>query len=70
VPLIPLFAWSMVPLAVGNVLLNNLLAHSRFKCVPALIILGVAYWIALQYFHDSFKTVIEVLGVFNLSESE
>ena len=33
VPLVPLFAWSMVPLAVANVLLNNLMAHSRFKCV-------------------------------------
>jgi len=64
VPLIPLFAWSMVPLAVGNVLLNNLMAHSRFKCVPVLAVLGIGYWIALQYFHDSFKTVIQVLGIF------
>jgi O-antigen/teichoic acid export membrane protein len=66
VPLVPLFAWSMVPLAVGNVLMNNLMAHSRFKCVPVLAALAVGYWIALQYFHDSFKTVIQVLGVFNL----
>ncbi len=66
VPLIPLFAWSMVPLAVANVLLNNLMAHSRFKCVPVLALVALGYWIALQHFHDSFKTVIEVLGVFNL----
>ncbi len=66
VPLIPLFAWSMVPLAVSNVLLNNLLAHSRFKCVPVLALVAVGYWFALQHHHDSFLTVIKVLGLFNL----
>lgn len=65
-PLLPLFAWSMTPLAVGNVLVNNLMAHSRFKCVPALVAVAVGYWVALSYFHDSFKMVIEVLGIFNL----
>jgi O-antigen/teichoic acid export membrane protein len=66
VPLIPWFAWSMVPLAVANVLLNNLMAHSRFKCVPALLAVAAGYWVALECYHDSFKTVIEVLGTFNL----
>jgi O-antigen/teichoic acid export membrane protein len=65
-PLMPLFSWVMVPLAVGNVLLSNLLAHSRFKVVPAVALVAVGYWIALQYYHDSFKTVIETLGVFSL----
>jgi O-antigen/teichoic acid export membrane protein len=65
VPLMALFSWAMVPLAMGNVLLNNLLAHSRFKVVPAVAALAVGYWIALQYFHDSYKTVLEVLGVFS-----
>jgi len=65
VPLMALFSWAMVPLAMGNVLLNNLLAHSRFKVVPAVAALAVGYWIALQYFHDSFKMVLEVLGVFS-----
>jgi len=67
VPLMPLFAWSMVPLAVGNVLMNNLMAHSRFKCVPALAVVAIGYWVALQHFHADFKMVIEVLGVFNLA---
>jgi O-antigen/teichoic acid export membrane protein len=66
VPLIPLFAWSMVPLAVALVLLNNLMAHSRFKVVPAAVLVAIGYWVALQYFHDSFKTVIETFGVFSL----
>ncbi len=64
-PLMPLFSWAMVPLAMGNVLLNNLLAHSRFKVVPAVAAVAVGYWIALQHFHDSFKTVLETLGVFS-----
>jgi hypothetical protein len=29
--LLPWYAWAVVPLALANVLLNNLLAHSRFK---------------------------------------
>jgi O-antigen/teichoic acid export membrane protein len=65
VPLIPLFAWVMLPLTMGNVLLNNLLAHLRFKVVPAVAAVAVGYWVALQYYHDSFKTVIETLGVFS-----
>jgi O-antigen/teichoic acid export membrane protein len=66
VPLMPLFAWAMVPLAVGNVLLNNLMAHSRFKASPVLVGVAVVYWIALQHYHESFKMVVQTLGVFNL----
>lgn len=66
VPLIPWFGWAMVPLAVGNVLLNNLMAHSRFKVVPVLAALAAGYWVALGHFHDSFKAVIQTLGVFAL----
>jgi O-antigen/teichoic acid export membrane protein len=66
VPLMPLFSWVMVPLTMGNVLLNNLLAHSRFKVVPAVALVAAGYWVALQYYHDSFKTVVETLGVFSL----
>jgi len=40
VKLIPWFAGAMVPLGMGNVLLNNLMAHSRFKIVPALVVLA------------------------------
>ncbi len=56
----------MVPLAVGNVLLNNLMAHSRFKCVPFLLLVGAGYVCALWKFHSSFAVILQVLGVFNL----
>lgn len=65
VPQISLFAWSMVPLALANVLLNNLMAHSRFKVVPALMTVAIGYWVALQYHHSSFKEVIQTLGIFS-----
>lgn len=66
VSLMPLFAWAMVPLAMGNVLLNNLNAHSYFKPVPWLVALAVGYGLVLTNFHSSFKMVIETLAVFNL----
>ena len=64
--LLPWYAWAVVPLAVGNVLLNNLLAHSHFKVVPALCVLALAYAFALTQFHDTPITVIKVMGTGNL----
>jgi O-antigen/teichoic acid export membrane protein len=66
IPLLPLFAWSMVPLAIANVLLSNFMAHSHFKLVPFLVLVAAGYWVALQYHHASFKAVIQTLGIFNL----
>jgi O-antigen/teichoic acid export membrane protein len=65
-PLLPLFASAMVPFGMANVLLYNLMAHSRFKIVPAMLVLAVGYWFALQHFHDSFKMVIETFGAFSV----
>jgi O-antigen/teichoic acid export membrane protein len=64
--LLPWYAWAVVPMALANVLLNNLLARSLFKVVPALCVLAVGYAFALTQFHDSPVTVIKVLGVGNL----
>ncbi len=63
--LLPWYAWAVVPLAMANVLLNNLLAHSLFKVVPALCALVVAYAVALTQFNDSPVTVIKTLTVCN-----
>jgi hypothetical protein len=65
-PLMPLFALGMVPLGMGNVLLYNLMAHSRFKIVPAVVALAIGYWFALQHFHDSFKMVIQTFDIFTV----
>ena len=52
----------MVPLSVANVLLNNLLARSLFKVVPALCVLAGVYAFALTQFHDTPVMVIKTLG--------
>ena len=44
---LPWYAWAMVPLALANVLVNNLLARSQFRIVPALAVLAAAYGVAL-----------------------
>ena len=64
--LLPWYAWAVVPLAVANVLLYNLLAHARFKVVPALLVLAGGYAVALTQFHRTPEMVIKTLGVCNL----
>ncbi len=64
-PLVPWFAWSMVPLAIANVLMNNLLARERFAVVPWLVAVVAGYGVTLQYAHHSFVGVIQTLGLFS-----
>jgi O-antigen/teichoic acid export membrane protein len=64
--LLPWYAWAVVPLAVANVLLNNLLARSQFKVIPALCVLAVGYAFALSRFHGTEVMVIQTLGAGNL----
>lgn len=73
-PLLPWFAWCMLPLTLSNVLVNNLLARSHFRAVPWLVAIALAYGVALvilgKYFktgdwlHD-FRWVVQTLGIFN-----
>ena len=64
--LIPWFVWSMVPLILSNVLLQNLLAHRRFRVVPWLLVVILAYVHVLAAFGMTFEGIIQVLGVMNL----
>jgi len=66
---LPWYALAMVPLALANVLVNNLLARSQFAVVPVLFLLALGYagtliWIN-QHGH-SLKAVLQTLGGFNL----
>jgi O-antigen/teichoic acid export membrane protein len=63
-PLVPLFAWCMLPLILSGVLVNNLLARERFAAVPFLVAVAAGYYITLRFRHDSFETVIHTLGFF------
>ena len=63
-PLVPWFAWSMLPLTLSNVLLNNLLARGRYQVVPWVVALAAGYFAALNFHHPSFLAVIQTLGLF------
>jgi O-antigen/teichoic acid export membrane protein len=64
--LLPWYAFAVVPLALGNVLLSNLLAHANFKVVPALCVLGLGYAVALTQFHATPIMVIKTMGTGNI----
>jgi len=67
--LLPWYAAAMVPLALANVLVNDLLARNRFGVVPWMVLLAVGYGFALPWvlgrFH-SLQAVLQTLGIFNL----
>jgi O-antigen/teichoic acid export membrane protein len=74
-PLVPWFAWSLVPLVLSNVLVSNLLARERFGVVPWLILPAAGYGAALALLKphllateplQAFQIVIQTLGTFSL----
>ncbi len=65
-PLVPWFAWCMLPLTLATVLLNSLMAHSRFEAVPWLVAVAAGYGLTLYFRHESFTQVIQTLGLFAL----
>jgi len=68
--LIPWYAGAMVPLAMANVMVNDLLARSRFGVVPFIVLLAVGYGFALplvlNHFPGRLEVVLQTLGIFNL----
>jgi O-antigen/teichoic acid export membrane protein len=74
-PLVPWFAWCVLPLTLSNVLINNLLARGRYAVVPWLVVVGLGYAAALVFISGridikaelaAFKTIVGVLGSFGL----
>jgi O-antigen/teichoic acid export membrane protein len=73
-PLVPWFAWALLPWTVANVLVQNILAQARFKAVLWLLLVPPVYaaalclqastLITLKPF-DAFIRVIQTLGVAN-----
>jgi O-antigen/teichoic acid export membrane protein len=67
--LLPWYAAAMVPLALANVLVNDLLARNRFGVVPWMVLLAVAYGLALPWVlghYHRLEAVLQTLGAFNL----
>lgn len=64
--MVPWFAWCLLPLALANVLINDLLARERYASVPWLIAVAVGCNLVLLRWHPSSLAVIQTVGVFNL----
>jgi O-antigen/teichoic acid export membrane protein len=74
-PLVPWFAWCMLPLTLANVLIYALLARGRFAVVPWLVLVAIGYGVALtmvgQYAGNladtqaGLRMMIQTLGVFS-----
>jgi O-antigen/teichoic acid export membrane protein len=74
-PLVPWFAWAVLPLTLAYVLIQNLLAQERYAAAPWLIAVPVSYGLALMaQAHQllgmpvfaAFERVILTLGLFSL----
>ena len=75
-PLVPWYAWSMVPLSMSNVLLAHLLATHRNRAIACLLLIAIAYAVTLSLTVPTlsagdpvmpvFKQVVWTLGGFNL----
>jgi O-antigen/teichoic acid export membrane protein len=63
--LIPWYAFAMVPLAMANVVLNDMLARSQFRVVGPVFVLAIVYALAVSRFHETPKMVLQTLGVCN-----
>jgi peptidoglycan biosynthesis protein MviN/MurJ (putative lipid II flippase) len=70
VALLPWYTGAMIPLALANVMANDLLARARFKVVPFMVLIGVGYAVALplllQKFPGRMEVVLQTLAGFNL----
>ena len=70
VKLLPWYAGAMIPLALANVMVNDLMARERYGVVPWMVLLAVAYGFTLPWMLNHFPGRIEIalqtLGAFNL----
>jgi hypothetical protein len=69
--LIPWYAGAMVPLGMATVMVNDLLARSKFQVVPFMVVLAVLDGFTMPYmlshYHDRGLVVpLQTIGVFNL----
>jgi O-antigen/teichoic acid export membrane protein len=73
-PLVPWFAWALLPLTVANVLVQDILARAQFKAVPWLMLVPALYTAALSWQapalmemprFDALTRVIQTMGLFS-----
>jgi O-antigen/teichoic acid export membrane protein len=75
-PLVPWFAWALLPLTLANVLVQNILARARYGAVPWLMLVPGCYGAALCFQapalvrmapFDAFIRIIQTLGIAGLA---
>jgi O-antigen/teichoic acid export membrane protein len=69
VKLLPWYAGAMIPLALANVLVNDLMARGKFKVVIPMVLLTMAYGVSLPLMLQKFtrmEVALQRLGAFNL----
>jgi O-antigen/teichoic acid export membrane protein len=70
IKLLPWYAGAMVPLAMANVMVNDLLARERYGVVPWMVLLAVVYGFTLPWMLNHhpghIEIVLQTLGAFNL----
>jgi len=63
--LIGSYAWAVLPLAIANLLISNLLAKKQFDFAYYSPIIAMLYFLGLTLWHGSFLQVIQVMGCIN-----
>jgi len=63
--LVVAYVWALVPLAISNVLVWNLMARECYRAVPFLILVAGGCWFALRTYSDRLLTIVTVVGVFS-----
>lgn len=63
--LVPLYCWALVPLALSNVLVWNLLARECYRAIPWMLALALACWICLVRLGSSLTTIITIVALCN-----
>jgi O-antigen/teichoic acid export membrane protein len=70
VALLPWYTGAMIPLALANVIANDLLARGKFKAVPWMVVVGIGYAITLplllKQFPGRMEVVLQTLAGFNV----
>lgn len=64
-PLVPWFAWALLPLIVANVLINNLLAAGRHRVAPWTLAVGALY-LALLFGLRHWLPTLEPMSAFRV----
>jgi O-antigen/teichoic acid export membrane protein len=74
-PLVPWFAWAMLPLTAAYTLVNSLIARGRFDAVPWLVAVAAGYVATLTLREgtlrslppmEAFRSVLSTLGIFSV----